>query len=77
MTDVRRGQLLRRGQARGAGADDRDFLPGANVGRLGMDPAFRESAIDDGLFDLLDRHRRLIDPQHARRFARARDRCGR
>ncbi len=35
-----------------------------------MDPALLEGAVDDVLFDLLDGHRRLVDPQHASGFAR-------
>ena len=35
-----------------------------------MDPAFGKPALHDIFFDLLDRDRRLIDSQHARRFAR-------
>ena len=48
------------------------LLPGIERRRLGDDPAFRESAVGDGLLNLLDRHRRLIDAQHTRRFARRR-----
>ena len=62
-------QLLRRGQSCRAGTDDRDFLAGAKFRRLGTDPAFEKAALDDVLFDLLDRDRRLVDAEHARGFA--------
>ena len=52
-------------------------LAGAVLRRLGMNPAFVEAALDDGLLDLLDGDRRLVDAEHARRFAGRRDRCGR
>ena len=39
-------------------------------GRLGLDPAFVEGAIDDGLLDVLDGDRRLVDAEHAGRLAR-------
>ena len=45
------------------------FLPVRIFWRLGPNPAFLESALDDVFFDLLDRHRRLIDAEHARGFA--------
>jgi hypothetical protein len=35
-----------------------------------MDPALDKPALHDIFLDLLDRDRGLIDPQHARRFAR-------
>src|SRR5262249_51294104 len=36
------------------------------------DPTFFKTLIDDGALDALDRHRRLIDAQHARTLARRR-----
>ena len=48
---------------------DGDALAGARGGGLGTDPAFFEGAIDDGLFDLLDGDRRLVDAEHAGGFA--------
>ena len=45
-------------------------LPAPLSRQLGMDPALHEAALDDALFDLLDRHRRLVDAQHAGGFAR-------
>ena len=43
--------------------------PGAMRRRLGADPAFVERPIDDGLFDLLDRDRVIVDGEHACRLA--------
>ena len=65
-------QLLRGGQAGRSGSDDGDALPGARFGRLGLDPAFLPGAVDDRFFDQLDGDRRLVDAQHAGRFARRR-----
>ena len=62
-------QLLRRGQPRRSGADDGDPFSRARRGRLGPDPALAEGALDDGVLDGFDGHRRLVDPQHARGFA--------
>src|SRR5207244_2433202 len=39
---------------------------------LRTNPAFGETTLDDGLLDLLDGHRRLINAEHARGFARRR-----
>ena len=44
-------ELLRRGQAGGAGADDRHPLAGADRRRLGDDPALLEGAVDDLALD--------------------------
>ena len=63
-------QLIRRRQTGGAGADDGDLFAGAFRGRFGGHPAFLEGAIDDRVFDILDRHRRIVDAEHARAFAR-------
>ena len=52
-------ELLRCGESGGAGTDDGDFFSGAMLRRLGTNPAFEESALDDVLFVLLDRDRRL------------------
>ena len=62
--------MLRGGQSSRTGTDDGYFLAGANFRGLGMDPAFGESALHDIFFDLLDGDGRLVDAQHARRFAR-------
>src|ERR1019366_1750055 len=40
--------------------------------RFGADPSLVESAVDDGLFDLLDRHRVVVDGKDTCRFARGR-----
>jgi hypothetical protein len=40
--------------------------------RLGRDPAFLEGAIDDGVFNRLDRHRVAVDGEHAGSLARRR-----
>src|SRR5882724_3124006 len=65
-------QLLRRGQTRGAGTYDRHPLTGANFWQFRTNPAFQKSSFHDVLFDLLNRDGRLVDPQHARSFARRR-----
>ena len=62
-------QLLGRGHPSRPGADHGDFLSRPNGGRLRLGPAFREASVGDGLLDLLDRHRVVIDPEHAGRFA--------
>src|SRR5260370_34854864 len=54
----------------GPGPRDRHFFPGADFGGLGPDPAFEKPALHDIFLDLLDRDRRLVDAEHARRFAR-------
>src|SRR5438552_3155252 len=41
------------------------------TGRLGRDPAALERALDDRHLDRLDRHRIVVDPEHARAFARS------
>ena len=62
-------KLLRRGQSRRPGADNRDPLPRLKRGRLGNDPALRKATVGNRLFNLLNRHRRLVNAQHARRLA--------
>ena len=59
-------QLRRCGQARGPRPDDRHRLTGARPRRLGSHPSLGEAAVDDGVFDVLDGHRGIGDPQHAR-----------
>ena len=63
-------QLRGGAKSRGTGADDRDFLAGAHLRRLGHDPAFFPAVVDDGALDVLDRDRRRIDAEHAGAFAR-------
>ncbi len=47
-------------------------LPVRHRRRLRDDPAFVERALDDRRFRGLDRHRRVVDAEHARSFARRR-----
>ena len=54
-----------------AGADDGDFLAGALVWHIGLHPAFFPAFVDDADFDVLDRHRRLVNAEHAGAFARS------
>ena len=63
-------QLLRRCKTGGTGAHDRNLLPRAHFRRLRPDPALSKSPFHNVLFDLLNRYRRLVNPQHAGRFAR-------
>ena len=70
-------ELLSRGEAGRARADDRDLLAGARRGRLGRHPAFLEGAVDDGDLDGLDRHRVIVDAEHARALARRRAQAAR
>ena len=56
-------------QTGGAGADHGDLLAGASFRRVGLDPAFGKAAVDDRVLDVLDRHRRVVDAQHAGAFA--------
>ena len=63
-------QLLRGGETCGARAHDGDGLAGQAPRRLRLDPAVGERVVDRRDFDLLDRHRRLVDAEHARRLAR-------
>ena len=64
------GELLGGGQPGRAGADDGDLLAGALRRRLRLDPALVVGAVDDLPLDLLDRHRRLLQVQHAGALAR-------
>ena len=59
------GQLLGGGEAGRAGADDGDGLAGQALRRAGGDPAVGEGLLDGRDLDLLDRHRGLVDPEHA------------
>ena len=62
-------ELLRTGQAGGAGADNGHGLAGAMARRLRYDPAFFPSFVDDGAFDRFDRDRRIVDVEGAGRLA--------
>src|SRR6266849_4511036 len=66
------GELLGSRQSRGSRADNSHLFAGTMPRRFWPDPALFKSALDDILFDLLDRDRRLIDSEHASRFARRR-----
>ncbi len=66
------GQLLGGGEAGRAGADDDDALAGLHARHLRGDPALGPRAVDDLHLDLLDRHRVVVDAEHARRLARRR-----
>src|SRR5262249_55380761 len=65
-------ELLGRGEPGRTGADDGDGLAGAGGRRLHADPALVERALDDGDLDALDRHRVVVDAEHAGAFARRR-----
>ena len=52
-----------------SGADHADGVPAARGGRVGHDPALVEAARDDRQLDLLDRHRVVVDVEHAGRLA--------
>src|SRR6266849_11127256 len=58
-------ELLRGGHTGWTGADHRDPPPGSEPRRLRKNPALVESSVDDGLFNLLDGDRRLVDPEDA------------
>src|ERR1700693_6224007 len=59
-----------RPQTRGTGTDDRNGLARQHLRRHRPYPILLEGVVDDLDLDLLDRHRVLIDAQHARRLAR-------
>ena len=65
-------QLLGRSEAGGTRTDHGDFPARAHQRRLGRHPSFVEGLLDDGDFDRLDRHRVVVDAEHARAFARRR-----
>ena len=58
-------QLLGRGEAGGARADDRDLLARPHFRRLGPDPALLESVVDDAELDALDGDGIVVDAEHA------------
>ena len=62
-------ELVGGGEARGAGAHDGDLLARPLLRRLRAHPAALERALDDRDLDGLDRHRVVVDPEHARAFA--------
>src|SRR6185295_8642761 len=65
-------KLLSCGQPRRTRAHDRNFSSRTEFGWLRLDPAFRKSALNYVLLDILDRNWRLIDAQHTRSLARRR-----
>src|SRR6202041_3587427 len=64
--------LLRPRQSCGTRANDGDLLARTLARRLRLNPAFRETTIDDLLFYKLDRYGIVIDPEYTRRLARGR-----
>src|SRR5712672_2468755 len=61
-------ELRRGGQTGRAAANDRDALAGA-IGRwLRRNPTLRETAVDNCVFNVLNRDRRIGDAEHARAF---------
>ena len=65
-------ELIGGGQTGRAGSDDGHAPPGAHDRRPGLNPAFGEGSLDDRQLDVLDRHRFVVDAEHARSFARRR-----
>ena len=65
-------QLLGRGEAGGAGADDGDGLAGEASGRVRLHPSAGEGLVDDRHLDLLDGDSRLVDAEDAGGLARRR-----
>ena len=65
-------QLVGGGEPRRSGSDDGDALARADRGRPRDDPALVEGALDDRGLGGLDRHRRAVDREDARAFARRR-----
>src|SRR6516164_3458312 len=62
-------QLLGAGKSCRSRPDDGDFLAGRAAGGLRLHPSLLESAVDDRAFDGLDRDRRVLDVERARRLA--------
>src|ERR1700727_3085740 len=67
---ARTRELLGASETRGTGTPHRNLLIRLSGRRLWFDPAFRVCAVDNRAFDGLDRDRRVLDVQGARRFAR-------
>src|SRR5262245_16047661 len=65
-------QLSGRCKSRGARSNNGNRFARPHFRTAGPDDSFFESAIDDGDFDVFDRHRIGIDPENARPFARRR-----
>ena len=63
-------QLSSTGQTRRPRTNDSDRFAGAFLGRIGNDPTFGETFVDDRTLDILNRHWRIaIDAHHAGAFA--------
>src|SRR3984957_9983323 len=67
---ARTRELLGASETRGTGTHNRNLFICLAGRRLRFDPAFRVCAVDNRAFDGLDRDRRVLDVQGARRFAR-------
>src|SRR5690606_32366482 len=65
-------ELLRGGEAGGPGPDDGDREAGEALRHLRRDVPAGERLVDDRDLDVLDRHGRLVDAEHAARLARRR-----
>jgi len=61
-------QLLSGRKSGGAGTNHGDALAGAVWRKFGNNPAFFPRAVDDGLLDIFDGDRGLVDAEHARRL---------
>ena len=66
------GELLRAGQAGRSRADHGDALAGLVVGHLRPDPAHLPGLVGDGLLDVLDGDRLVLEVERARLLARRR-----
>ena len=62
-------QLCRAGEAGRPRPNNGDFLAGPLLGRLRSHPSLGKAVVDDRAFDGLDRHRQLIQAEHAGAFA--------
>ena len=65
-------QLIGTGQAGRSRTHHRHAAAGPRRRRFRHDPALGETPVDNRLLDVLDRHRRIGDPQHAGTLARRR-----
>src|SRR5579875_3447239 len=69
---TRAGKLLGGGQTCRTRADNRDALARSSPRKFRLNPTRLEGMVDDLLLDKLDGYGRLINTQHAGRFARRR-----
>src|SRR5271170_3801374 len=65
-------ELSRGRKTRRSTTHNRDFLPSALGWRLRHNPTFREAPVDNGALNGFDRHRRFVNAEDARAFARSR-----